>query len=108
MVCARAYLQVSGVNVEERYKNNDFFQSAPLSQLVKTHVPTIWAIDQYRIYKDVCMLYSNLQTNVSILMYTGVREVSVYCRRDRGQFEDVGHLRRPSQGPEVCLRKVRF
>ena len=29
------------------------FQSVPLSQLVKTHVPTIWAIDQYRIYKDV-------------------------------------------------------
>ena len=24
-----------------------------MSQLVKTHVPTIWAIDQYRIYKDV-------------------------------------------------------
>ena len=36
LVCARAYLQ-----------------SVPLSTLVKTHVPTIWAIDQYRIYKDV-------------------------------------------------------
>ena len=36
LVCARAYLQ-----------------SVPLGQLVKTHVPTIWAIDQYRIYKDV-------------------------------------------------------
>ena len=32
------------------------FQSVPLSQLVKTHVPTIWAIDQYRIYKDVRVL----------------------------------------------------
>ena len=36
LVCARAYLQ-----------------SVPLGQLVKSHVPTIWAIDQYRIYKDV-------------------------------------------------------
>lgn len=25
-----------------------------LSQLLSTHVPTVWAIDQYRIYKDVC------------------------------------------------------
>lgn len=24
-----------------------------LSQLMTTHVPTVWAIDQYRIYKDV-------------------------------------------------------
>lgn len=24
-----------------------------LSQLLTTHVPTVWAIDQYRIYKDV-------------------------------------------------------
>lgn len=24
-----------------------------LSQLLSTHVPTVWAIDQYRIYKDV-------------------------------------------------------
>lgn len=24
-----------------------------LEQLLTTHVPTVWAIDQYRIYKDV-------------------------------------------------------
>ena len=24
-----------------------------LSQLLTTHVPTVWAIDQYRIYKEV-------------------------------------------------------
>jgi hypothetical protein len=24
-----------------------------LSQLLNTHVPTVWAIDQYRIYKEV-------------------------------------------------------
>jgi len=36
LVCARAYMQ-----------------SVPMSQLLKTHVPTIWAIDQYRIYKEV-------------------------------------------------------
>ena len=39
LVCARAYMQ-----------------SVPLSQLLKTHVPTIWAIDQYRIYKEVTIL----------------------------------------------------
>lgn len=27
-----------------------------LSQLLSTHVPTVWAIDQYRIYKDVRFL----------------------------------------------------
>ncbi|XP_026672539.1 rho-related BTB domain-containing protein 2 isoform X2 [Ceratina calcarata] len=27
-----------------------------LSQLLTTHVPTVWAIDQYRIYKDVSLL----------------------------------------------------
>lgn len=27
-----------------------------LSQLLTTHVPTVWAIDQYRIYKDVSSL----------------------------------------------------
>lgn len=30
-----------------------------LSQLLSTHVPTVWAIDQYRIYKDVS-IYTNL------------------------------------------------
>lgn len=28
-----------------------------LSQLLNTHVPTVWAIDQYRIYKDVSTTY---------------------------------------------------
>lgn len=27
-----------------------------LSQLLATHVPTVWAIDQYRIYKDVSII----------------------------------------------------
>lgn len=30
-----------------------------LSQLLTTHVPTVWAIDQYRIYKDVSTLTSD-------------------------------------------------
>lgn len=30
-----------------------------LSQLLSTHVPTVWAIDQYRIYKDVCVSNSD-------------------------------------------------
>ena len=74
LVCARAYLQ-----------------SAPLDQLIKTHgqfwlkknanfylifnisflVPTIWAIDQYRIYRDV-LEKSNMtvdQTEVSIRLW---------------------------------------
>lgn len=28
-----------------------------LSQLMTTHVPTVWAIDQYRIYKDVSFIW---------------------------------------------------
>lgn len=30
-----------------------------LSQLLATHVPTVWAIDQYRIYKDVSIIISH-------------------------------------------------
>lgn len=43
-----------------------------LSQLLSTHVPTVWAIDQYRIYKDVsihiqyshilCFLFMKIKT----------------------------------------------
>jgi len=32
-------------------------QKVSLSQLLTTHVPTVWAIDQYRIYKDVSQLF---------------------------------------------------
>lgn len=46
-----------------------------LSQLLSTHVPTVWAIDQYRIYKDVSIytiyingfifyLFIKLKTNI--------------------------------------------
>ena len=28
-------------------------QKVSLGQLLNTHVPTVWAIDQYRIYKEV-------------------------------------------------------
>ena len=28
-------------------------QRSSLSQLLNPHVPTVWAIDQYRIYKEV-------------------------------------------------------
>lgn len=31
-----------------------------LSQLLNTHVPTVWAIDQYRIYKEVSVPYENI------------------------------------------------
>ena len=35
-----------------------------LSQLLSTHVPTVWAIDQYRIYKDV--RHSHHHTDASL------------------------------------------
>lgn len=31
-----------------------------LSQLLATHVPTVWAIDQYRIYKDVSIVKTKI------------------------------------------------
>ena len=40
-------------------------QKVSLSQLLTTHVPTVWAIDQYRIYKEVriCIrVHNNLNT----------------------------------------------
>ena len=44
-----------------------------LAQLLNTHVPTVWAIDQYRIYKEVnalslyvlCWLLNYLLTDVA-------------------------------------------
>ena len=36
-------------------------QGMSLSQLLTTHVPTVWAIDQYRIYKEVSR---QLQTQI--------------------------------------------
>ena len=30
-------------------------QKSSLSQLLNPHVPTVWAIDQYRIYKEVSL-----------------------------------------------------
>lgn len=40
LICARAY-------------NKQF----SLSQLLNTHVPTVFAIDQYRIYKEVMIVF---------------------------------------------------
>ena len=39
-----------------------FLLQVSLSQLLTTHVPTVWAIDQYRIYKEVWTVqYSTVQ-----------------------------------------------
>ena len=43
-----------------------------LSQLLTTHVPTVWAIDQYRMYKDVSIIYYKFYT-ISIIDY------AVFC-----------------------------
>ncbi|XP_024936288.1 rho-related BTB domain-containing protein 1 isoform X2 [Cephus cinctus] len=37
-----------------------------LSQLLTTHVPTVWAIDQYRIYKDVLERSWEIVDNVNV------------------------------------------
>lgn len=37
-----------------------------LSQLLTTHVPTVWAIDQYRIYKDVLERSWEVVDNVNV------------------------------------------
>ncbi|KAJ8684185.1 hypothetical protein QAD02_019977 [Eretmocerus hayati] len=37
-----------------------------LSQLLTTHVPTVWAIDQYRIYKDVLERSWDVVDNVNV------------------------------------------
>ena len=34
-------------------------QRSSLSQLLNPHVPTVWAIDQYRIYKEVRPIFAN-------------------------------------------------
>ena len=36
-------------------------QKSSLSQLLNPHVPTVWAIDQYRIYKEVSALIHTLK-----------------------------------------------
>jgi len=37
-----------------------------LSQLLNTHVPTVWAIDQYRIYKEVSADLISNETYISL------------------------------------------
>ena len=34
-------------------------QRSSLSQLLNPHVPTVWAIDQYRIYKEVRQIFAD-------------------------------------------------
>lgn len=53
-----------------------------LSQLLTTHVPTVWAIDQYRIYKDVSSLtpivliaQSALPLSISLLGTPSIRSI---------------------------------
>ncbi|KAG8224395.1 hypothetical protein J437_LFUL004001 [Ladona fulva] len=38
-----------------------------LSQLLTTHVPTVWAIDQYRIYKDVSITVCQICSDSDLL-----------------------------------------
>lgn len=40
-----------------------------LSQLLSTHVPTVWAIDQYRIYKDVSIYKNIIYTRVRCIIF---------------------------------------
>ena len=40
-------------------------QRSSLSQLLNPHVPTVWAIDQYRIYKEVSKIFL---TNIANLV----------------------------------------
>lgn len=47
-----------------------------LSQLMTTHVPTVWAIDQYRIYKDV----SDIFVSGDSLMHSASDFRSSVCR----------------------------
>ena len=41
-------------------------QQMSLSQLLTTHVPTVWAIDQYRIYKEVLIIFFNRPSKVNL------------------------------------------
>lgn len=40
-------------------------QKVSLSQLLNTHVPTVWAIDQYRIYKEAELLQERWGCHIS-------------------------------------------
>ena len=41
-------------------------QRSSLSQLLNPHVPTVWAIDQYRIYKEVRRFSTKFRVDISI------------------------------------------
>lgn len=66
-----------------------------LSQLLNTHVPTVWAIDQYRIYKEVsvnlisnelaafiCRLYPHSGAPPFDLLVAECRQVCGRCNND--------------------------
>lgn len=50
-----------------------------LSQLLSTHVPTVWAIDQYRIYKDVIELFFLNFVSIFINSNVGVIFIVYLC-----------------------------
>ena len=47
-------------------------QKVGLSQLLNTHVPTVWAIDQYRMYKEVLKMISDKYTTLCLLVFAGL------------------------------------
>ena len=46
-------------------------QKVGLSQLLNTHVPTVWAIDQYRMYKEVSRVIMSILMSIikSIIIF---------------------------------------
>ena len=80
-------------------------QKVGLSQLLNTHVPTVWAIDQYRMYKEVLVELSWVSSWVSsrVSSSSGPGQLQSQHRQCWCESETVGHIRRPPQGQEVRL-----
>lgn len=79
-----------------------------LSQLLTTHVPTVWAIDQYRIYKDV-RRSRNIQPNFIIIylnIVLGVGKIMGGGGQRQCLPPPVGHVRRPREGQAFRVRTL--
>lgn len=84
-----------------------------LSQLLTTHVPTVWAIDQYRIYKDVGsgrgaddLGWMNFHSWCVFFFFLGFGKIVGSRRRSERLTQVMGYLRRPRKGPEIRVWQV--
>lgn len=94
-------------------------------QLLATHVPTVWAIDQYRVCQEVSVQAHDLLGFKSQKLFSnkwwtremkyswphlslGIRALQRCGGWSQCVPPSLGYFRGPPQGPAFCIRQVRY